>query len=86
MVTGCYLQHPTLSHSRKVIEKVLDNAVRAEYDFDPAQLGSRRHQGSEIAILRAMPPATLQDDYTAILDLKQARQSVPKDKLLEGAD
>ncbi len=72
-----------LSHSRKVIEKSMDNSVRPEYDFDPVQLGFRRHQGTEIAILRAVPPPTLQDDYIAILDLKQAYPSVPKDKLLE---
>ncbi len=54
-----------------------------EYDFDPPQLGFRRHQGTEIAILRAISPPTLQDDYIAILDLKQAYPSVRKDKLLE---
>ncbi len=72
-----------LLHSGKVIEKVLDNAVRAEYDVDPAQLGFRPHQGTEMAILRAIPPPTLLDDHIAILDLKQAYPSVPKDKIFE---
>ncbi len=72
-----------LSHARKVLEKVLDNAIHAEFDFDPAKLGFRRHQGTEIAILPANPLPTLSVDYIAVPDLKQAYTSGHKDKLLE---
>ena len=72
-----------VSHSRKVIEKVLDNALRAGYEFHPAQLEFCRNRGTEIAILQAIPPLTLHDDNIAILDLKQAYSSVAKKKLLE---
>ncbi len=70
-------------HLRNVIEKVLYNGIRSEYELHASQLGFRRHQGTEIAILRSLPSPTLRDDCIAILDLKQAYPSIPKEKLLE---
>jgi len=71
-----------LSHARKVIEKLLDADLRGEYDFHLTQLGFRRNQGTEVAILRA---TNTQDaaNYIAVLDLKQAYPTVPRDKLLQ---
>ncbi len=60
----------------------ITQSVRSTTSILPSK-DSRPHQSTEIAILRAIPPPTLQKNYIAILDLKQAYPSVPKDKLLE---
>ncbi len=64
--TKCTVVPPPPNRSslplEEVIEKFLDKAVRADYEFHSAQLRFLRHQGTEIAFLPAIPPPTLQDD------------------------
>lgn len=71
-----------LSHVRKVLEKMLDARLRETYTFHRAQLGFRPCQGTEIAILRTLQSQSQGDALCAILDLKAAYPSVPRDILI----
>ena len=71
-----------LSHLRKVIETALDIRIRRVHFFHPAQLGFQNGKGTEAAILRKNS-MRLGKLCMAVLDLKAAYHSVPRDKLME---
>ena len=72
-----------ISQLRKIVDKALDAAIREKYNFHPAQLGFRSGVGIENAILRSTRLCEEGMLHTAILDLKKAYDSVPRNKLMQ---
>lgn len=72
-----------LSHGRQMISKAIGSMIRQEYTFHPTQLGFRENAGTETAIVRHVASTSHGFKYTAVLDLKAAYPSVPRDKLME---
>ena len=72
-----------LSHGRQMISKAIGVMIREDYTFHPTQLGFRERAGTETAILRHAASTEKGFKYTAVLDLKGAYPSVPRDKLME---
>ena len=66
-----------------MISKAIGAMIREEYTFHPTQLGFREKAGTETAILRHAAGTENGFKYTAVLDLKGAYPSVPRDKLME---
>lgn len=71
-----------LTHARKIIEAAISMEIRKEYQFHPTQLGFQQGTGTETAIVRHVANAQ-HAPYAAILDLKQAYDSVPRNILME---
>ena len=72
-----------LSHGRQTISKAIGAMIRKEYTFHPTQLGFREQAGTETAILRHAASTAQGFSHTAVLDLKGAYPSVPRDLLME---
>ena len=72
-----------LSHGRQMISKAIGAMIRTEYTFHPTQLGFREKAGTETALIRHAASTSKGFKYTAVLDLKGAYPSVPRDKLME---
>ena len=72
-----------LSHGRQMISKAIGLMIRQEYKFHPTQLGFRESTGTETALLRHAASTQNGYRYTAVLDLKSAYPSVPRDNLME---
>ena len=72
-----------LSHGRQMISSAIGAMVRKEYKFHTAQLGFREHTGTETAVVRHAAASEDGLIYTAVLDLKSAYPSVPRDKLMK---
>lgn len=70
-----------LSHVRKILEAGIAFTITDKYTFHACQLGFRSNTGVETAILRHLDEAP-DVPLTAVLDLKAAYDSVPRDKLL----
>lgn len=81
-VPGNWRAVALLSHARKVIEKVLDLRLRAEYKFHPAQCGFRGFRSVETAILRVTRAVMNGCRFLCVLDLRQAYASVPRGDLV----
>lgn len=71
-----------LSHARKMIDAAIANAIHEEYTFSPVQLGFEPTTSTETAMLRHIDECK-KFQYTAILDLQAAYDSVPRDLLME---
>ena len=71
-----------MSHARKAIEAAIASAIRAQYKFHEAQLGFQLGTGTETAIVRWGANLTKRLTHTAVLDLKAAYDTVPRDKLM----
>lgn len=69
-----------LSHGRKAIDAALALQIRREYNFHDSQLGFQRVTGTETAIIRHIQNAQ-RLRWTAILDLRQAYPSMPRERL-----
>lgn len=78
---GSYRPIALLSHARKAIEAAIAMAIRKDYRFSDCQLGFRIGTGTETAIVRHIANAEKMG-ITAVLDLKSAYDSVPRDKLI----
>ncbi|KAI0562920.1 Endonuclease-reverse transcriptase [Gracilaria domingensis] len=72
-----------ISQLRKVVDKAIDKSIRASFTFHPAQLGFRPNVGIENAILRTTKMQHMGMRFTAVLDLRKAYDSVPRDKLMQ---
>lgn len=70
-----------LSHARKVIESAITKLISSEYRNNENQLGFQRITGTETAILRHLYLGQ-KLGYTAVLDLKSAYDTVPRDRLV----
>ena len=66
-----------------MISSAIGMLIRAEYEFHLTQLGFRERTGTETAILRHAASTADGFKYTAILDLKSAYDSVPREKLMQ---
>lgn len=71
-----------ISQIRKVIDRAIDTLLREEYTSHPSQVGFRQGLGTENAIIRSTRLRRLGMQYTAVLDLKKAYDSVPRDRLM----
>ena len=71
-----------LSHARQMISSAIGSMIRTDYTFHPTQLGFRDHTGTETAIVRHAYNHHDGYRYTAVLDLKSAYDSVPRDILM----
>ena len=72
-----------LSHGRQMISSAIGSIIRKEYKFHAAQLGFREEAGTETAVVRHVAASADGLLYTAVLDLKSAYPSVPRDKLMK---
>ena len=72
-----------LSHARQVISRSIGATIRKEYKFHAAQLGFQEHTGTETSIVRHGANLNAKLRYTAVLDLKDAYGSVPRDLLMQ---
>jgi len=72
-----------LSHGRQMVSSAIGSLIRKDYTFHTAQLGFREKAGTETAIIRHTAGAADGLVYTAVLDLKSAYPSVPRDKLMQ---
>ena len=72
-----------LSHGRQMVSGAIGELIRAQYKFHPNQLGFRENTGTETAIVRHSFHYHKGLKYTAVLDLKSAYDSVPRDILME---
>ena len=72
-----------LSHGRQMISGAIGSLIQEQYTFHPTQLGFRPHTGTETAIVRHAANAQDGFVYTAVLDLKSAYDSVPRDLLMK---
>jgi len=70
-----------ISHTRKIIEKALDWKVKEATSFHRFQCGFRANRCIEQAILRYRAAKRMGHMYTAVLDLRGAYPSVPREKL-----
>lgn len=73
-----------LSHVRKIVESAIAKIIRKNYKFHECQLGFREGTGAETAIIRHIQSAQRME-VTAVLDLKAAYDSVPRDQLYKVA-
>jgi len=73
-----------MSHIRKIIEKAIDRQSRRAAEFAASQCGFRPFHGTDNALLRfTHATSTLKQNKVAVLDIKGAFPSVPRDKLME---
>ena len=72
-----------LSHVRKIIESALDKELRSVYRFNDLQLGFQPGKSTELGIVRVTEAIRQGKKYVAILDLKAAYDTVPRDKLIK---
>ncbi len=72
-----------LSHAKKVIEKAISYHLIKQTKFDRTQLGFTEYTGTENAIIRTTNHFSQKRNYVAVLDLKMAYNSVPRDKLIK---
>ena len=66
-----------------MISRAIGASIRKEYKFRAAQLGFQEHTGTETAIHRHSANLIAKPRYTAVLDLKDAYGSVPRDLLMQ---
>lgn len=71
-----------LSHVRKVVEATIAKIIRRQYTFRDSQLGFRHGTGTETALVRHISNSR-QLKETAVLDLKGAYDSVPRNRLCQ---
>lgn len=71
-----------LSHTRKTIEAAIAMEIRGSYEFDDMQLGFQPETGTETAIVRHVANG-VHLKMSAVLDLKGAYDSVPRDRMME---
>jgi Reverse transcriptase (RNA-dependent DNA polymerase) len=71
-----------LSVLRRVIDSALDGLMRRSYRPHPAQYGFRRGIGTDHALLRIHRVYSQGPTMTALLDLRQAYDSVPRRALI----
>ena len=67
---------------RKVIERTIANAVQTVFIPSSMQLGFQRKLGTEMAIVQTIATMKRGNTGTAVLVLKAAYDSVPRDKLI----
>lgn len=72
-----------LSHAKKVIDKAIAYQIRKNVFFDKIQLGFTKQASTENAIVRTTNHFKEKRNYVAVLDLKMAYNSVPRNKLIE---
>lgn len=72
-----------ISQMRKIVDKTIDITLRRNYTFHPAQLGFRKGVSSGTAVMRCTYLAEEGYEHTAILDLKKAYDTVPRDRLMK---
>ena len=72
-----------LSHLRKIIETAIDKELRSVYQFNDLQLGFQPGKSTELGIVRVTEAIRQGKQYVAILDLKAAYDTVPRDKLIK---
>lgn len=72
-----------LSHLRKAVSSALNVIITREYSFHPNQWGFRKHTGTEHAIVHAHNEITRGHNQVAVLDLRRAYDTVPRQKLAE---
>ena len=70
-----------LSAVRKVSERTIANAVQTVFIPSSMQLGYQRKLGTEMAIVQAIATIKGGNAWAAVVDLKAAYDSVPRDKL-----
>lgn len=71
-----------MSHIRKVIEKAIDRQSRRAAEFAASQCGFRPFHGTDNALLRYTHAMNLKQNKVAVLDIKGAFPSVPRDRLM----
>ena len=71
-----------LSAVRKVIERTIANAVQTVFIPSSMQLGFQRKLGTEMEIVQTIATIKRGNTWAAVLDLKAAYDSVPRDKLI----
>lgn len=71
-----------MSHIRKVVERAADINLRRETKFSHKQCGFKPNCGTENAILRFIYAANAGHNAVAVLDIKGAFPSVPRNKLM----
>jgi len=72
-----------MSHIRKVIEKAVDRQSRRAAEFAASQCGFRQFHGTDNALLRfTHATKQLKQNNIAVLDIKGAFPSVPRDRLM----
>ena len=71
-----------ISHGRQMVSSAIGSLIRQDYKFHTAQLGFREQAGTETAVVRHAAGTADGLLYTAVLDLKSAYPSVPRDKLM----
>lgn len=74
-----------LSHVRKVIESAIASIIKKQYKFSEWQLGFQAGVGTENAIIRHIGNAEAMD-ISAVLDLRSAYDSVPREHLYKVAE
>ena len=78
-----YRPNSLLSHARQMISRAVGATIRKEYKFHGAQLGFQEHTRTETAIVRHGDNLNAKLCYAAVLDLKDAYGSVPRDLLMQ---
>ena len=71
-----------LSHGRQMVSYAIGKMIRNDCQFHPTQLGFRERTGTETAIIRHAHSYESGYKFTAVLDLKSAYDSVPRDILM----
>lgn len=71
-----------LSHARKFVEAAITMAIRQKYTVSPFQLGFQPNNITKTAIMQDLYAAKVMS-INAILDLRAAYDSVPRNLMLE---
>jgi len=71
-----------MSHIRKVIKRAIDRQSRRVAKFAASQCGFRPNHGTDNALLRYTHARNLKQHNVAVLDIKGAFPSVPRDRLM----